>query len=29
MAATSNPSPISARSGAVANSGVPQKSTRI
>src|SRR3954452_19884383 len=27
-AATSNPSPSSARSGAVANSGVPQKSTR-
>src|SRR5687767_14681033 len=27
-ATTSNPSPISARSGAVANSGVPQKSTR-
>src|SRR5829696_6241157 len=27
-ATTSNPSPSSARSGAVANSGVPQKSTR-
>jgi hypothetical protein len=27
-ATTSNPSPISARSGGVANSGVPQKTTR-